>query len=71
MKKTNLLSSVEKQGQVVTQIITFINGTKKTIRGIITSTIEQSQYTKFNTADGRMVLINDANVLCIEVFKEE
>ena len=31
---------------------------------------KQGQFTKLNTIDGRMILINDKNVLCIEVFKE-
>lgn len=65
----DLKSSAGKQGEVVTQIITFLNGTKKTIRGVITNTIEQGQFTKFMTLDGRLVMINDQNVLCVEVFK--
>lgn len=31
----------------------------------------QGQFTKFETADGRLVMINDAKVLCVEVFSEE
>lgn len=70
----NLKSSVSKKGKETSQIITFVGGVKKTIRGIVSSTIEQGQFTKFDTADGRMVMVNDHNVLCIEVFahgKEE
>ncbi len=70
-KKIDLKSSIQNKGKFVTQIITFMNGTKKTIKGIDTSTIEQGQFTKFETENGRLVLINDQNVLCIEVFKEE
>lgn len=69
-KEISLKSSAESQGKTVTQIITFMGGTKKTIRGIISASISQGQFTKFNTVDGRLVMINDQNVLSIEVFKE-
>ncbi len=36
-----------------------------------TDTIEQVQFTKFFTKEGRMVLIHDPNVLMVEVFQEE
>jgi|TARA_B100000508_G_C11234912_1_gene168794 hypothetical protein len=67
----NLESSVTLQGKYVTQIIHFKGGYRKTIRGIDTDTIEQGQFTKFFTVDGRMVLINDTNVLMVEVFPED
>ena len=67
----SLKSSVEKKGKLVTQIITGISGIKKTFRGVKTETIEQGQFTHFETTDGRTILINDKNVLWIEVFKEE
>ena len=70
-KNIDLKSSVQKSGKVVTEIITFIGGQKKTIKGILTDTIQQGQFTKFETKDGRMVMVNDQNVLCVEVFKEE
>ena len=38
--KTNLLSSVNKEGKYVTQIIHFKDGQRKTIHGIISSSIE-------------------------------
>ena len=66
----DLKSSVEKQGETVTQIITFIGGSKKTIEGVITETITQGQFTKFMTKDGRYIMVNDSNVLCVEVFKD-
>jgi len=66
----DLKSSVSKQGGIVTQIITSTSGVKKTIHGVKTETIEQGQFTKFKTEDGRLILINDANVFCIEVFKK-
>ena len=33
--------------------------------------VKQGQFTKLETKDGRYILINDKNVLCIEVFKED
>ena len=70
MNKINLLSSVTKEGEIVTQIVHFKDGTRKTIHGIITDSIETGKFTKYNTKDGRMIMINDDNVLCIEIFKE-
>jgi hypothetical protein len=69
--KTNLLSSVAKEGRYVTQIIHFKNGYRKTIHGVDTLSIEQGQFTKFKCKDDRYILINDANVLMVECFKEE
>lgn len=71
MKATDLKSSVGEVGIYVTQIIHFIGGVKRTIKNIDTSTIKQGQMTKFYTKDGRMIMINDVNVLFIEIFKEE
>ena len=67
----NLLSSITKEGKYVTQIIHFMNGYRKTIHGIETESVEQGQFTKFKCKDGRMIMINDANVLMVEVFTEE
>lgn len=69
-KATDLLSSVGRKGRTVTQIITCVSGIKKTFRGVITETIENGQFTKFETADGRLILVNDQNVFCVEVFAE-
>ena len=66
----DLQSSVKTQGKVVTQIIHFINGEKRTFENIQTSNIKQGQFTKLTTLDGRMIMINDKNVLCIEVFPQ-
>ena len=68
--KTDLQSSIKKQGEYVTQIIHFIGGEKRTFENIKSSTVKQGQFTKLNTIDGRMILINDKNVLCIEIFPE-
>ena len=69
--KTNLLSSVTKEGEYVTQIIHFKDGQRKTIHGIISCSIETGKFTKFNCKDGRMIMVNDENVLMIETFKED
>jgi hypothetical protein len=68
--KVDLQSSIKKQGEYVTQIIHFVGGEKRTFENIKSSTVKQGQFTKLATADGRMILINDKNVLCIEVFSE-
>ena len=70
-KYPNMKSTVNTQGEVVTQIIHFVGGIKRTYHGILTSSIKQGQFTKFKCTDGSMVMINDDNVLCIEVFSEE
>jgi len=66
----DLQSSVKKQGQWVTQIIHFMGGEKRTFENINSESIKQGQFTKLQTKDGRMILINDKNVLCIEVFPQ-
>ena len=66
----DLQSSVKKQGKYVTQIIHFVGGEERTFEDIETSVIKQGQFTKLTTADGRMIMINDKNVLCIEVFPQ-
>lgn len=70
-KNLDLRSSVAKAGKVVTQILHFSHGNKRTISGILTNTIKQGEFTKFQLLDGRMVMINTANVDMIEIFKEE
>jgi len=66
----DLHSTIRNQGKVVTQIIHFINGEKRTFEHIKSDTIKQGQFTKFETVDGKLLMINDKNVLCIEVFKQ-
>jgi uncharacterized protein YlzI (FlbEa/FlbD family) len=66
----NLHSSTQKLGRYVTQIIHGINGTKLTFNGIDTESIKQGQFTKMTLKDGRMIIVNDSNVLAVEVFKE-
>lgn len=67
----DLQSSIKKKGTQVTQIIHFLGGEKRTFEGVITNVVKQGQFTKLTTVDGRMVLVNDKNVLCIEVFSED
>ena len=57
-------------GKTVTQIIHFSNGNKRTFSGILTESIKQGEFTKFKLLDGRMIMINTANVDCVEVFDE-
>ena len=66
---SDLKSSVSKKGSIVDQVIHFRGGEKKTYRGILTDTIEQSEFTQFETADGKRVYINTKNVNCFEVFE--
>lgn len=54
----SLLPTMEKKGKIVTQIITFSNGNKKTFRGIKVSTIAQGEFVHFELLDGRMIYIN-------------
>lgn len=66
----SLKSSVEAKGDTVTQIIGFTSGQKKTWHGIITNSIEQSEFTRFDLVDGRRVYINTANVNWFEVLSD-
>ena len=66
----NLKSTVNDQGETVTQIIHFINGIKRTYHGILSESIKQGQFTKMKCKDGTLLMVNDINVLCIEIFKE-
>jgi len=66
----DLKSTTEKIGKVVTEIIHFSSGNKRTFSGIITSSIRQGEFTKMILNDGRMLMVNTSNVDCIEVFEE-
>lgn len=71
MKDINLQSTLTCYSKYVTQIIHFVGGEKRTFYGILTETIMQGQFTKIKCKNGKVIMINDKNVLCIEVFKEE
>jgi hypothetical protein len=58
------------ESETVTQIIHFKDNVKRTFSGILPQTIKQGQYTKMSTIDGRILVVNDENVLMIEVFSE-
>jgi hypothetical protein len=68
---TDLRSSVNAVGDVVTQIIHFVGGEKRTFNHVISKSLLQGQFTKFKQTDGTWVMVNDKNILCIEVFNEE
>lgn len=69
--KTNLKSSITEKGRYVSQILHFINGEKRTFNEVDTHSIKQGQFTKFETKDGRLIMVNDKNILCIEILTEE
>lgn len=75
MKKQDLRSSVGDKyftdSKYVTQIVHFKDGIKRTFSGVIPESIRQGQFTKFKLKDESMIIINDINVLCIEVFSED
>lgn len=70
-EKESLNSSVEEKGEIVTEIILFSGGNKKTFEGIKTDTISQNEFTHFDLIDGRRVYINTKNVDSFEVFTEK
>jgi hypothetical protein len=70
-KMPNLKSTVTEKGKYVSQILHFIGGEKRTFNRVDTESIKQGQFTKFETEDGRLVMVNDKNVLCIEIIKED
>ena len=40
------------------------------MNNIVSTSIRQGQFTKFQQEDGTWIMVNDKNVLCIEVFKK-
>ena len=68
---TDLRPSVNQVGEVVTQIIHFVGGEKRTFNHVISKSLLQGQFTKFKQTDGTWVMVNDKNILCIEVFEEK
>ena len=70
-KMVNLKSSIIAKGRYVSQILHFVGGEKRTFNNVDTHSIKQGQFTKFETKDGRLVMVNDKNVLCIEIITEE
>ncbi|MCW8965499.1 MAG: hypothetical protein OQK82_02250 [Candidatus Pacearchaeota archaeon] len=70
MEKNDLKSSVTEKGKIVTQIIIFSQGNKKTFKGIISESISQSEFTRFDLIDGRRIYVNQKNVDCFEIIPE-
>lgn len=71
MSRINLKSTTNTVGETVTQIIHFSGGNKRTFANIISSTISQGQFTKLYQQDGTLIMVNDKNVDCIEIFEEK
>lgn len=71
INSNDLKSSVRSVGELVTQIVHFVGGEKRTFYGIKTDKIRQGEFTKLYQKDGTMIMINDKNVLCIEVFNQQ
>ncbi len=69
-KMVSLKSSITAKGKYVSKILHFVGGEKRTCNGVDTDSIKQGQFTKFETKDGRLVMVNDKNILCIEIIKE-
>lgn len=65
----NLKSSVNKIGEIVTQIVQFENGEQKTFEGVITKSIRVGMFTKFETVDGKMIAIAHNKVNWFETHK--
>lgn len=70
-KMVSLKSTVTKKGKYVTQILHFVGGEKRTFEGVDTDSIKQGQFTKFETKDNRLVMVNDKNIICIEIIPED
>ena len=68
---TNLESTINKDGKLITQIIHFEGGIKRTFDGILPETVKQGQFTKMRRSNGSLLAINDDKVLCIEIFEEK
>lgn len=71
MSILNLKSTASTVGETVTQIIHFSGGNKRTFSNIVSSTISQGQFTKLYQEDGTLIMVNDKNVDCIEIFKQK
>lgn len=68
---TNLKSSVNKMGKLVTQIIQFSGGNTKTWQNMKPETMIEGRFVKMWCSDGKMVMIHTKNVDWIEVHSQE
>ena len=69
MKKESLKSNIEEVGEIVDQCISFKNGEKKTFCGILSKSIRQSEFTRFDLVDGRRISIRTNEVNWFETIK--
>ena len=67
---TNLHSTTEKVGKIVTQIYHFKSGNKKTFDGIMTNTIKDGTFTKMMRTNGDMLSVNGKEIEIIETINE-
>ena len=70
IEPVNLQSTVNKVGERTTQILHFVWGEKRTFEHVKSSSIKQWEFTKMQTKDGRLLMVNTKNVLMVEVFTE-
>ena len=70
-EEINLESTVNDLGKYVTQILHFSGGNKRTVKGVISSSMKEGTLTKFMVKKGYMVMVNINNVDMIEVFTEK
>lgn len=70
-EEINLESTVNDMGKYVTQILHFSGGNKRTVKGVISSSMKEGTLTKFMVKKGYMVMVNINNVDMIEVFTEK
>jgi hypothetical protein len=66
--KDKTYSTLSEYGKTCTQLFHFIGGEKRTFNNIKTKNIKQGQFTKLETIDGRIIMINDKNLLLVEVI---
>lgn len=51
------------------QILHFINGTKRTLFGV--TGVKDNEFTHLKLEDGRKIIVNKANLLMTEIFKDD
>lgn len=66
--KVSTKATISRYAETCTQIIHFVGGEKRTFYGLRTGNIKQGQFTKLETIDNNIIMINDKNVLCVEVI---
>ena len=64
-------ATISRYSETCTQIIHFVGGEKRTFYGLKTGNIKQGQFTKLETIDNNIIMINDKNVLCVEVIFDD